>query len=67
MNAADSLLSVARKYMNYYYIRINYKCTAAYDYNNKCIFIFLSIVCIINSNGPYQFSSYNIITTNNIA
>ena len=66
MNAADSLLSVARKYMNYYYIRIMYKCTAAYDNNNKCIFIFWSILSIINSNGPYQFNSYNIITTNNL-
>ena len=66
MNAADSLLSVARKYMIYYYKRIIYKCIAAYDNNNKCIFIFLSILNIINLNGPYQFNSYNIITTNNM-
>ena len=67
MNAADSLLSVVRKYMNYYYIRIIYKYTVAYDNNNICICISLSILSIINSYGPYQFNSYNIITTNNIA
>ena len=65
MNAADSLLSVARKYMNYYYIRIIYKYTVAYDYDNKCIFFFNIEYCQFKCSISI-FNSYNIITTNNM-